>query len=43
MNRAAEYLAELLHDLRHALAAGLNTFRRFRALRRGACPDTVEF
>lgn len=37
--RITEYLAGLEHDLR----AAVDTFRRCRALRRGACPDTVEF
>lgn len=46
MTRMNHRLADLLTDLRelaHDLRAALDTFRRCRALRRGACPDTVEF
>lgn len=43
MSRTAEHLAELLHDLRAAAGAALAMWRRCRALRRGANPDTVEF
>lgn len=43
MSRIAAYLAGLAHDLRAAVDTALTVWRRCRALRRGACPDTVEF
>lgn len=43
MSRITAYLAGLAHDLRAAVDTALTVWRRCRALRRGACPDTVEF
>ncbi len=43
MNHIPEYLAGLAHDLRAAVDTAMTVWRRCRALRRGACPDTVEF
>ena len=43
MTHIPEYLAGPAHDPPAAVAPALTVWRRCRALRRGACPDTVEF
>ena len=38
-----QFLTDLAHDMRAALAAGAAEFHRWRWLRRGGCPDQLPF
>lgn len=38
-----QFIFDVLHDLRAALAAGVNEWHRWRLMRAGYCPDELPF